>query len=252
MAYKTDGSSDLNGKRNEKDLVPKLLKEANNLFPFLGKNINVIAKGGTQYKQDLEVTDGTKTVMISAKLKKSLKTGSFDYVNSSKAVVDTKSLSGVKKSVLDIKDSETDKEVARTKLNEVFHSNLKKLTSSDVRNILKDHILEKNKSITIVVTDESSNKNYVYSFIDTPLADHIANSTPSLKFGRGKTSAKILFNDAEGAEHDIGLRLRLVLNNGVGALLGTSKTNSVSIPVIKIQQDKVQKMMDGIAKKVVF
>ena len=72
---------------------------------------------------------------------------------------------------------------------------------------------------------------------------------PELVFGRGKTSAKIILKNSKGDEIDHNLRIRLVLNNGVGALIGLSKSNSNSAPVIKIQQDRCDKMMERLKKQ---
>ena len=58
--------------------------------------------------------------------------------------------------------------------------------------------------------------------------------------GKGKSSRKILFNG-----EDIGLRIRVVTNNGISALLGLSKKNKTSIPVVKIQQDKVHSLVEN-------
>jgi hypothetical protein len=43
---------------------------------------------------------------------------------------------------------------------------------------------------------------------------------------------------------DTGFRVRLVLNNGVNALLGLSTSNKTSVPTIKIQQDHVSRFLD--------
>ena len=44
---------------------------------------------------------------------------------------------------------------------------------------------------------------------------------------------------------DTGLRLRLTSNNGIKAMLGMSKANKTSIPVLKLQQDNIQRLVNS-------
>ena len=81
------------------------------------------------------------------------------------------------------------------------------------------------------------------------MAKSIKKHTPKFKWGRGKTSAKIIFEDDEGNIHDHSLRGRLVSNNGIGAMLGQSSSNKSSIPVFKVQQDRVDKVIDNLIEK---
>ena len=59
-----------------------------------------------------------------------------------------------------------------------------------------------------------------------------------LKTTLAKTS-RMIFRRKDGIEINTNLRLRMVLNNGLGALIGKSEKNKCSIPCLKIQQDKV-------------
>ena len=84
MAYKNDGSSHHSGIKNEKYLKEYLQNGAAKKLYKLGKGYKVHKRGGTQYKQDLEITDGKKSpILISVKKKEKAGTGSFDWVNSS-------------------------------------------------------------------------------------------------------------------------------------------------------------------------
>ena len=62
---------------------------------------------------------------------------------------------------------------------------------------------------------------------------------------KAKTSRQIWTINADGEEKNTNLRLRFILNNGMNALLGKSKSNKNSSPVLKIQQDNVDKFMTG-------
>src|SRR6056300_1202982 len=85
MAYKTDGSSHTTGIKNEENLIERLQKTARTLYPQLSDDFEVVKRGGTKFKQDMEIVDGDTTIVISAKKKTDIKTGSFDCVNSSSA-----------------------------------------------------------------------------------------------------------------------------------------------------------------------
>ena len=68
------------------------------------------------------------------------------------------------------------------------------------------------------------------------------------KVNKISTSRKILFKK-DNDVRDLGLRVRLVTNNGIGAMLGLSKSNKNSSLVLKIQQDKVHNLIGEIKKE---
>ena len=64
-----------------------------------------------------------------------------------------------------------------------------------------------------------------------------------LEAGRGSTSRKVVLRkDAHVVE--TGLRLRVTSNNGIKAFMGLSKANRNSQVVLKLQQDRVQNLVD--------
>ena len=89
MAYKTDGSSHIDGIKNEQNLIERLQTEAQQLYPDLSSGYQVVKRGGTNFKQDVEIVDGDRTILISAKKKTEIGQGSFDWVNSSAAAKST-------------------------------------------------------------------------------------------------------------------------------------------------------------------
>ena len=104
------------------------------------------------------------------------------------------------------------------------------------------------KALLLLFQTETAEKDYKFNYDDLPLKHSIDNHTPKLKWGRGKTSCKVVFEDDEGNELDHNIRVRVTLNNGVKALMGKSKKNKTSIPSIKIQQDKVHKVVETLQK----
>lgn len=257
MAFRTDGSSHTDGIKNEKQQI-KYLQDgaAHRVVTGLSENFQVVPKGGTQFKEDFQIVDGDTTIRVSAKRKKKMSTGSYDYVNSSSVMSEIGSLSHMSSFAQGLRKAGQAKSTTRKKFNEESNRTLRTLSSTDISNILIDHVAKKNKGIRMMITDKATNTNYWYKFEESQmykdvirLLDEDYEYNPELVFGRGKTSAKIIFKDSSGNEIDHNLRIRLVLNNGVGALLGLSKSNKNATPTIKIQQDKCNKMMDRLQKQ---
>ena len=257
MAFRTDGSSHVDGIKNEKQQI-KYLQDgaAHSVVTGLSENFQVVPKGGTQFKEDFQIVDGDNIVKVSAKRKKKMSTGSYDYVNSSSVMSEITNLSHVASFVKQLKKAAQSKSTTRKKFNDESNRTLRSLTASDISNILIDHVAKKNKGIRMMISDATSKTNYWYKFEESQmykdtirLLDDDYEYKPELVFGRGKTSAKIIFKNADGDTIDHNLRIRLVLNNGVGALLGLSKSNKTSLATIKIQQDRCDKMMARLQKQ---
>lgn len=246
MAYPIDGSVHHEAIKEEKETVnePELFKE--NLG--LSDDFEVTHKGGTQNKADIEVKDGDDKWPISMKKKNKLPQGSHDYINSSSALSDS-CFNNVKEVARDIRNSKLSKTAARKEFIDACHDTMINMTSKILKDILNKHLAEPYAGMYILIKETSSNSIYFYKFDDTPLANSIKNHTPKFQWGRGKTSAKIIFEDENGNIHDYNLRGRLVSNNGVSAMLGQSTSNKSSIPVFKVQQDRVDKVIDDLIKK---
>jgi len=243
MGFKTDGSSHTNGIKNEERVAQKLLTSANTLFPNLNNEFVVALKGGTQNKADLVISTANGTeIPVSIKNKKSLKKGSYDYVNSSAAVKECASLQDVGSRIKQL-DLNRPEDVIREDVKTVFNGAMKNLTSANIRSILNEHVNAKNKGMVVVISDRENQTDYKFNFDDMPLKHSIENHTPKLSWGRGRTSAKVVFEDNNGNVFDHNLRIRVALNNGVGALMDPTAS---SIPVIKVQQDKVNKVIDSL------
>ena len=205
-------------------------------------------KGGTQHKADVHITDGSRTIPISIKKKKKLSGGSFDYINSSSAL-SSSIFNGVKQEAKRIKNSKNSVSTERKAVNTVCYNTMLNMTSDDLKDILTKYVLKANTEMSMLITETSTKAVYTYNFKDTPLAESIKSHTPKFKWGRGKTSAKIVFQDDKGNTLDHGIRIRLVSNNGIRAMMGKSKANKRSVPVIKIQQDRVSGMLKELTDK---
>ena len=83
-----------------------------------------------------------------------------------------------------------------------------------------------------------------------PLYNSIENHTPYLESGNGVESSSILFKTEDGSILDHKIRIRVVDNNGITALIGKSKSNPSSIACIKIQQDNVGTLIKSLENKI--
>jgi len=249
--YKIDGSSHKDGIKNEQSLIETLQSgAAQRLYPRLSDGFKVVKRGGTRFKQDMEIIDGDETILISAKKKDEIGKGSFDWVNSSSVTKSIPCLKEFADTVKDIGNIHNIKGTAKLGVLTASHKALNKLTSSDVSTILQEHVSNKNKDMKVIISETSTGTNWEYNFQDSPLNNSIKNHTPMVQLGDGIDSAKIIFFDNKGNRFDHGIRIRIVTNNGIGALIGQSKSNNSSIAVVKIQQDNIPGLISGLGNKI--
>ena len=249
--YKIDGSSHKDGIKNEQSLIENLKSgTAQRLYPELSDDFKVIKRGGTRFKQDMEIVDGDQTILISAKKKDEINKGSFDWVNSSSVIKSIPCLREFANTVKNIGKLHSLKGTAKLGVLTASHKALNELTSSDVSTILQEHVSNKNKDMKVIISETSTGTNWEYNFQDSPLNNSIKNHTPVIQLGDGIDSAKIIFKDDRGNKFDHGIRIRIVTNNGIGALIGQSKSNNSSIAVVKIQQDNIPGLISGLGNKI--
>jgi hypothetical protein len=253
MGFTTDGRVHHSGIANEKALCAFLNTKSTIIRKAICPAGSAVEhRGGTGQKADAEIVcpGGTnKTISI-----KHHKTGTFDWLNSSAALP-----ASVKPSLTtglaQIKDTFTlddQVEEARKQVENILGANLKSMTSDTIKSICKNCYLT--YSDYIMITDVSKSKLIAFkregNLKELATYDdwtYSLRSTP-----RAKTSGQIWRISPDGSvEVNTHLRLRLVLNNGVTALLGKSKSNSNSIPCLKIQQDNVANFMKTIHEPIV-
>ncbi len=236
MSYVTDGSVHYSGIKNE-GKTAEILTEKNTF------GCNVETRGGTKFKEDMVAGE----VKISAKDKKRLSTGSFDWVNTSKVVsgifgdhFDTfkREVYGIRE--MDIDDRVTYFSTIRKKFADICSAGFDYLSKDQVCNLIVNSITH--GIDWVFVNDKEHNVLYQFNPQDHP-AVKMAQICDFVKFaGRGKSSRKVIFVK-DGVEYDYGIRLRITSNNGVTAFLGLSKANNNSQIVLKLQQDSAHKLV---------
>ena len=103
----------------------------------------------------------------------------------------------------------------------------------------------------IMIRDFYSDSAWKFEFSDLPLYQSIKNDTPYLEIGKGIESSSILFKREDGTILDHNIRIRVVDNNGISALVGISKANKSSIACVKIQQDNVGALIKSLGNKII-
>jgi hypothetical protein len=242
MPFTTDGRVHHSGILNEKN-VCAFLNGTSSLIraAICPVGSTVEHRGGTSTKMDGEIVCSTGNKSISIKHHK---TGTFDWLNSTSAVPSAlkgtlnSELATIRSIFASSAKDDAAKELARKQCDALFCEHLRTMPSDTIRGILSSCYSA--YTDYIVITDVSNNSLIAFAKEENmPELKTYEGWTYVLKStARAKTSAQI-WRTLNGQEVNTRLRMRLVLNNGVSALLGLSASNSSSVPCIKIQQDKV-------------
>ena len=253
--FKRDGSTHYSGIQNEHTIVDTLNSESS----IIGKSLltspdwMVSHKGGTKTKADAVIINKTTGNVVKTISIKNHKTGTFDWLNSTSGLPDI--LREVfKRDVSLIKENykvNPDVDNARMAADKMFNDALIQIGGDDafIRGLLQS-IYQKYTDIIIIHSEKE--KKYV-SFEKDELLELMCypDETYYLKHKQGCCSAQIMRRSQTGVETNTHLRVRLVLNNGINALVGQSSKNKSSVPCIKIQQDNVEHFMGCLKRPIV-
>ncbi len=242
------------GIKNEKNIVNYLNTKKDDLINNYIKKKHGIIKawehvGGTGHKEDCVcVLESGERVKVSIK---NHKTGTFDWLNTSKTVP---------KSIIEnIKAFRERNKITpeyfgehgnrlRDELDDIFTTGFKSLSHEQIKEFLGS--LYKKYPEYILVNDKKSSS-LIWINKEQIKARFIPEEGQTFELvcpRRAKTSRQIWLVNPDGTRLNTHLRIRLVTNNGIRALLGISKKNKNSIPCIKIQQDKVDMMLEEAEK----
>lgn len=279
--FKRDGSTHYSGISREQQLIQILSNPESAIRGEIGRRIGSGSSdselnpavsglefrhvGGTGTKIDAEAycaTTGSCLYTLSVKNHQS-KSGTFDWTNTSKGFPGLEacmeSLKQIKLDFLQTEESLRNVDQVRTRVNGIFSDILDRIgaDSEFLRSILAS-IYEGNPDGMVVFLAAKDQVVYFPKSELSVLRDASASDTKYmyyLKHKPGTASAQIMYRQSvdlsvgPGSEYNTQIRIRLVLNNGVGAFLGLSPKNKYSVPCIKIQQDGVDALLDGITNK---
>ena len=243
MAYVTDGSSHRNGTINE-DVVVDFL---NNIGIF---SSTICKLGGTKCKADAACNDAG----ISIKRKANIRTGSFDWLNTSvipSYITEqfTEFFDTIAKYRNELTPDERELLVDEVRQNfqDLATSILLEMPSEVVTGFLKNALIERYEKTDslpckyIAITDARSKKLYLYPHNQHPVIIRLQSDDEfDLVRGTGRKATSV---QVAGT----GLRIRLTTNNGIRPLLGIGKSNNQSASlVLKLQQDGVNALLNDV------
>ena len=237
--FKTNGSTHHNGIANELATIDLL-----NQHRVFAEAVTHL--GGTKHKADAMA--GSKRISI--KHKAGLKNGSFDWVNTSRTddLLDPQRFAEFFAFMRSVRTWDTAKrqtvvEDVRQVFAEICDAALDAITETLTRWI-KSELIDANHDMAMAITDTKAGVCYVLEHDAIRAAQLLADGyVAQLEAGRGSTSRKVvLVKDSHTVE--TGLRLRVTSNNGIKAFMGLSKANRNSQVVLKLQQDRVQNLVD--------
>lgn len=258
--FTTDGTAHKNGTKNE-DRVKERFETSRSLFgldELYGSLVAVIKKGGTQNKADLILEYEKNSVALSVKNSQG---ATHDWINTTR--LPTEGFESVQKWIKENKGKFVEfarnypknsdeakslikqKKLELEKITEVcFNSVNSKFLKSFITNEFN-----KIKPQYILFSDKKGEVDYLYEGKDLPIFQQLEdeNSVFALKQKRDAKTSRSIFCD----DKDTGLRLRIVLNNGMGALLAGKlwSSNATSSLTIKLQQDDPLSVIENLKKK---
>ena len=207
--------------------------------------------GGTKNKADGQVGITTEK-LLSMKRKKSIRTGSFDWLNSSlyNGIFDEFYADVKKYRTLEEKERIALVKLTRKRFSELCNRALEEFDTEELTKIISN-IFEKQKNYDVVVNDITTKNLYIFDPTEHPAYQLIRSGhTPKLFNARNaKTSRKVIF-ESNNDIVDVGLRMRITSNNGISAFLGLSKANSSSYVSMKFQQDRIHNLLQSVNTKV--
>lgn len=240
MAYSIDGSPGRKAIINENNLKLELenFDIDSQLKVFDDEIQSVEHKGGTKNKADVIVTLKNGTIRgISDKSKSNIRTGSFDYVNTSLYVQNFfPKCYDIYKQGKESSDNKFKQIIVDSIVSELNDISPDNLTDLMLKNVISPYL-----DLKVCITDVKTITSY---FFDGEEFEFIKLYKDGYKFKvkqSNKQSKQIVMFKGD-VEVNIGLRLRLTLNNGKSLWL-KSLNGRTSILSIKIQQDRVDKII---------
>jgi hypothetical protein len=247
--YNTTGEVHHAGVKNEGNTaslcnsnVPSVIQDK-----YPGKTLTFCTEGGTSQVSDVGIyADNVRVAGGSIKLHRS---GTFDHINTSK-VLSYLPCNQLMNTIRQIREDNYGNASAvpavKSLIKEQTNLAWSGIESEGVRKLLMTvnertpewMFVRENASLSVF---HHSQMRELSEFPQDPTWGY------RLKTSRAKESRQV-WREKNGVEVNTHLRLRLVLNNGVSALLGLSAANKNSIMTLKIQQDDVKTLLSVVRR----
>lgn len=215
---------------------------------------HISASRGTQTKADAIAWDSELNKEIFEISIKNHKTGTFDWINTSPSKLPQLLQSTVKENINKIKTSYSLHQNVDESRQEVLYMcsvilNSLQSNSEFIVSLLQG--IYQNYPQVIIIKYEKDKK---LIYLNKNELRELQTSTEHvyfLKHNSNTSSAQIIKRNVHtGKETNTYLRLRIGLNNGVNALLGTSTNNKSSSLCLKVQQDNIKLFLNSIENKI--
>jgi hypothetical protein len=254
MPYRIDGIVHHIGVKTEQALVtlfnqapPACIQTA-----YPGMELTFLHKGGTRGVDDIEIHAESQRISGISVKHHGKSGGTFDYINTSKVTDFLPSASGLVETIATLKTQHRERPEAVPGVRKAIEGGVDALwtglTSVDIHALLK-RANERNSEWMCVQASDNCvivNHNKLEELAVHPYDDSVVYE---LRAPKSAKSSRQVWRIKDGVATNTHLRLRMVLNNGVGALLALPTAKSkTSILTIKLQQDNV----DGLLKQVVL
>ena len=240
MAFKTDGSTHAQAIKNENNLKSQLeVLNVDSQLEIFGEEIEMVEhKGGTQNKADVVVTTKSGAISnISDKSKSNIKVGSYDYVNTSLAVQELfPKCYEIYKQGKESSDNKFKQIMVDSIISELNDINSDNLTDFIFKNVISHYL-----GIKVCFTDVKTKTSYFFSGEEFEFIK-LYKDGYKFKVKQSNKQSKQIVMFKDDVEINIGLRLRLTLNNGKSLWLKSLNGRSSTLS-IKIQQDRVDKII---------
>lgn len=253
--FKRDGSTHYSGIKNEHSIADILNTSTSSIGAHLRPttDLQVKHKGGTQTKADAVVINTTTNYIVKTiSIKNHKKSGTFDWLNSTTGIPEEMKtpLKDAAKEIKEAFKTHQNIEESRIAADKMFCDVLTKIKEDDafIRGLLRS-IYDKYTD-GIIIHCEKDNKLVYFEKDQLKELRCYNDSKYYLKHAGNTCSAQIMRRTETGDEINTYLRIRLVLNNGVNALVGQSAKNKTSVPCIKIQQDNVDYFISTLSEKI--
>jgi hypothetical protein len=254
--FKRDGTTHHLGIENEHHVCGWLNLPESFIGQYLRQSRSLIFqhRGGTQTKADAVAWDPELNKEIFEISIKNHKTGTFDWINTSPSKLPQLLQSTIKENIHKIKTSYSLHQNIDKSRQEVLHMcaimlNTLQSNSEFIVSLLQG--IYQNYPQAIIVKCEKDKKLIYFNKSELRELQTFTEHVYFLKHNSNTSSAQIMKRDLHtGEETNTYLRLRIVLNNGVNALLGNSTNNKSSSLCLKIQQDNIKLFLNSIENKV--
>ena len=205
-------------------------------------------EGGTQTVSDIAVyADGVRVDEISSKLHRN---GTFDHINTSKVteyIPCTALVAAVNRLRADHHGDASAVPAARIALKDATNATWESMTSEGIRALLS--AVDARTPTWMVVKEKNEISVFRHEeMVELSVFPKDPSVIYSLRAARAKESRQV-WRTKDGVDTNTHLRLRLVTNNGVTALLGLSAANKNSILTLKIQQDSVATLLSSVQRE---